>query len=285
MFVQTYPQPAEFLAVAQPFFEQDEITNNLILGASLRLQERKRSSRRHAPFLATAVSDNEIIAAATMLPPHRLLLACPTADPTPLRLLAELLVKTETAVSGTLSPTPVAEAMARQWAQLTGGSYDVLMVQRLFALREVKPPAWPNGRFRPARMEDIDLMAQWVYAFQNEALPHETADLQAAKLIAANLLQLGNLFLWDDGGPVSMAAQARPTRRGCAINLVYTPPEHRGHGYASACVARLSQHLLDHGFKFCTLFTDQSNPTANRIYQAIGYHPVTDFSDLRFVPA
>jgi hypothetical protein len=61
MFVQTYPQAVEFLAAAQPFLEQDEITNSLILGASLRLQARGRSSRRHPLFLATAVSDSEII--------------------------------------------------------------------------------------------------------------------------------------------------------------------------------------------------------------------------------
>jgi uncharacterized protein len=282
MYVQSYPQAAEFLAAAQPFLEQDEIINNFILGASLRLKERKRQSRRHAPFLATAVANSEIIAAAMMLPPHRLLLSCPTAAPAPLRLLAELLQRANTAVAGTLSPSPVAEEMANQWTRLTGSGYDVLARQRLFALQEVTPPAWPNGRFRPARMEDVELVGQWIYAFQTEALPHETADMQAARLIAANLIQLGNIHLWDDGGPVSMAAQARPTRRGCAINLVYTPLDRRGHGYASACVARLSQHLLDQGFEFCTLFTDQANPTSNRIYQAIGYRPVTDFLDLRF---
>jgi uncharacterized protein len=282
MFVQSYPQAAEFLTAAQPFLEQDEITNNLILGTSLRLKERKRRSRRHVPFLATAVADGDVVAAAVMLPPHRLLLAYPMAAPTALRLLAELLWQTKTTISGILSPTPLAEEMARQWIQLTGVSYDVLAEQRLFVLYEVNPPLWPNGRFRPARMEDIDLMAQWVYAFQNEALPHETADFQAAELIAANLLQRGDLYVWDNGGPVSMAARARPTRRGSAINLVYTPPDKRGQGYASACVASLSQQLLNSGLEFCTLFTDQTNPTSNHIYQAIGYRPVTDFLDLRF---
>jgi uncharacterized protein len=283
MFVQTYPQAAEFLAAAQPFLEQDEITNSLILGASLRLQARGRSSRRRPPFLATAVSDSDVVAAAMLLPPHRLLLACPTAARTPLRLLTDLLLQTETAVSGTLAPAAVAEAMARQWTAQTGESSEVRMRQRLFVLHEVIAPVWPNGRFRPARLDDVELVADWVHAFQTEALPHETADMQAARMLATNLLQTGGLFVWDDGsGPVCMAAQARPTRRGSALNLVYTPPEKRGRGYASACVASLSQHLLDEGFHFCTLFTDQANPTSNRIYQAIGYQAVTDFLDIGF---
>ena len=61
------------------------------------------------------------------------------------------------------------------------------------------------------------------------------------------------------------------------INRVYTPPEFRGRGYASNLVASLSRHLLDSGRKFCFLFTELANPTSNKIYQQIGYHPVSDF--------
>ncbi len=61
------------------------------------------------------------------------------------------------------------------------------------------------------------------------------------------------------------------------VNLVYTPPELRGKGYATNCVAALSQKLLDDGYKFCSLFTDLSNPTSNDIYSKIGYNPIADF--------
>jgi predicted GNAT family acetyltransferase len=47
-------------------------------------------------------------------------------------------------------------------------------------------------------------------------------------------------------------------------------------------VAKLSQHLLDQGRTFCTLFTDLANPTSNRIYQNIGYRPVCDYTVYRF---
>ena len=36
------------------------------------------------------------------------------------------------------------------------------------------------------------------------------------------------------------------------------------------------------GYQFCTLFTDQANPTANSIYQKIGYCPVCDFVEYEF---
>ncbi|BAY85818.1 GCN5-related N-acetyltransferase [Calothrix parasitica NIES-267] len=64
--------------------------------------------------------------------------------------------------------------------------------------------------------------------------------------------------------------------------MVYTPPEYRKKGYASACVAGLSQTLLGEGYKFCFLFTDLSNPTSNKIYQKIGYQPVADWNNYSF---
>ncbi|MEO2005035.1 MAG: GNAT family N-acetyltransferase [Candidatus Poribacteria bacterium] len=48
-------------------------------------------------------------------------------------------------------------------------------------------------------------------------------------------------------------------------------PELRGRGYASALVAKLSQHMLDSGFSFCVLYTDLANPRSNAIYEKIGY--------------
>ena len=63
------------------------------------------------------------------------------------------------------------------------------------------------------------------------------------------------------------------------IGPVYTPKEHRGHGYASRAVAEVSQLLLDRGVR-CCLFTDQANPTSNRIYESIGYRPVVDMVNL-----
>ena len=80
--------------------------------------------------------------------------------------------------------------------------------------------------------------------------------------------------MWDHGGPVSMASATGPTPNGIRVNGVYTPPEHRGRGYATACVAALSARLLAEGRRFCFLFTDAANPTSNAIYQRIGYVPL-----------
>jgi predicted GNAT family acetyltransferase len=79
-----------------------------------------------------------------------------------------------------------------------------------------------------------------------------------------------------------MAASSRKTPNGVVVSLVYTSKEHRGKGYASACVASLSKLLLEKGNKFCALFTDLANPTSNSIYMKMGYKPICDFDNYSF---
>ena len=63
------------------------------------------------------------------------------------------------------------------------------------------------------------------------------------------------------------------------VGPVYTPGAHRGRGYASVLTAHVSRLLRDSGTRVC-LFTDQANPTSNKIYAAIGYVPVVDMANL-----
>jgi len=96
--------------------------------------------------------------------------------------------------------------------------------------------------------------------------------------IIQRLIDEKRIFVWEDASEIrSMACIAGPTPNGMRINRVYTPSEFRGRGYASNVVAAVSQHLLNSGRKFCFLFTDLANPTSNKIYQQIGYEPVSDF--------
>jgi predicted GNAT family acetyltransferase len=57
---------------------------------------------------------------------------------------------------------------------------------------------------------------------------------------------------------------------------VYTPPEHRGRGYAAAVTAEVSAAARRAGADEVLLFTDLANPTSNGVYTRIGYRPVSD---------
>ena len=95
-------------------------------------------------------------------------------------------------------------------------------------------------------------------------------------------ISAGRFFLWVDEKPVSMALISPPTGDSQMVGGVYTPPALRGKGYATSCVAKLSQRVLDSGVPSCRLFTDLANPTSNKIYARIGYHPVADFEHYLF---
>jgi predicted GNAT family acetyltransferase len=88
--------------------------------------------------------------------------------------------------------------------------------------------------------------------------------------------------LEDNGRPVSMAGYTREMQTVIGVAFVYTPPHFRGRGYASSCVAQLSQMALDNGFTKYVLYTDLANPTSNSIYQKIGYEPICDSLMLKF---
>lgn len=67
------------------------------------------------------------------------------------------------------------------------------------------------------------------------------------------------------------------------IGPVYTPCGLRGRGYASAAVHEVARVLRDAGSQVC-LFTDQANPTSNRIYASLGFEAYVDTAMYRIEP-
>ena len=81
-----------------------------------------------------------------------------------------------------------------------------------------------------------------------------------------------------------MAGYNEVTAKGVRIAPVYTPPAERRKGYAAACVAHLSQHLLDSGRSWCVIFADVRNPTSNSIYRRMGYRKAVTYREYDFAP-
>lgn len=271
---------AGFLEIAQPWMEEREVENNLILGIALLLLKNP-DYYNVQPFMAVVKDAGKPVVAALMTAPFNLALAG-QPKPAALETLARALVEQGSDLPGVTGPAATSRAFAELWSELTGKKLQVRMQMRLYELTRVIQPPLPPGRLREAGTEDVDLVSDWVFAFRQEAL-HETAILEKVRPQVERLISEGKVFLWDDGGPVSLAASARPTRHGVSINQVYTPPQQRRKGYASACVAALSQLQIEAGYKYCCLFTDLANPTSNQIYIDIGYQPVCDFLEHRFV--
>lgn len=276
-----HQQADSFLNTAKPALEQEEAANNLMLGICMRLQQFPEHIE-HQPYLATVSDADELIAAAVMTPPYKLIVYAASSSSTDaFHLIAQNLMDEKWTLPGVNGPAEAALAFAQAWSKLTRIRFENNRKLRVYELKAVEHPQNVPGQMRIATQADVDLVAEWLKGFHVEALPD---DPQIDFWGSARLrIAQGYFYIWEDQGkPVCMAASTRPTYNGITVNAVYTPPEARRKGYATACVAQLSQLLLDQGYQFCSLFTDLSNPTSNSIYQKIGYKPVCDFHEFQF---
>ncbi len=283
MRLRRFDRADDYLAVAGTFLVARESEHNLMLGLCYALAQH---SERFGPppYLAAVEHDGAVVAAALMTPPANLVLSH-TEEPEAIQLLAFDIKRGYLTLPGVFGPSDVSRSFAECWQGLTGQPYALHMAQRIYQLESVTPSPGAPGSLRRAGPSDRELVIEWMTAFHVEAgsaVDPARAALRAAetRLDSAD----SALYFWMDGSPVSLAGYTGPTPNGIRIGPVYTPPEHRGHGYASTCVATLSQLLLDGGRKFCFLFTDLSNPTSNHIYQSIGYRSVCDVDEYRFSP-
>jgi predicted GNAT family acetyltransferase len=281
--IATYDEAGAFLVKAQAALERNEEENHLILGICERMRAHPERVNKQ-PFLGIIETEGEIVLGVMMTPPFPLVLArVGDIDKRTFSLLADKLLHDDWPVTEINGPEVLSSEFADVWAAETGTHKRIARQQRLYSLSRVQIPLGVNGVLRKATAEDLSVVLAWGEAFTIELHDEMSMDFTQLKRVIHDLISVGNIYLWDDGGPVSMAMQNRPSRNGVAVSYVYTPPPKRRRGYASACVAALSEVLLASNYKFCTLYTDLHDPTTNSIYQAVGYQPVADFTSYTFI--
>jgi predicted GNAT family acetyltransferase len=280
MEIRTYTDAGTFLRNTQAELESSEAANSLMLGVCERLV-RHPERFTEAPCLKTVRDENDLVLAAMMTPPHNLVVYGHQGDlDVGAKSLVKDLLRGRRHVPGVLGPSEIATRVAKSWAENAGSECRLRGRQRVYELREVKAAVPERGRLVQATVNDVELVAEWRYAFHREIFGE--ADRQESARNARARIADGDVYLWVEGQPVSMAMKTRPTRNGISVSLVYTPPRLRRQGYATACVGELSRTLLASGWAFCALFADVSNVAANRVYQRIGYRPVCDYDEYVF---
>ncbi len=283
--VTRFNNPEDFLDVAGEALYRQEALNCLMVGIVETLIGNTHYYSEHDPYLGVVSRDGEVILAGTMTPPFGLVVVPIGEDMRlPLALLVQGLLHEGFSPPDVHGVKPYSRQFAELWAEHTGKEIQLEIELRIYTLEQVNHPVGVSGEFLQAGSEHANLITNWMQAFEVEALQMQPSDTDRLRQSVLRRIEAGNWFLWQDGGKiVSMCQRTRPTRKGCSISGVYSPPEQRGRGYASACVAALSQHLLDEGFAFTSLFTDLANPTSNQIYMKIGYQPLADFEKIRML--
>lgn len=269
MDIESFHSPVSFLGAARAFLVANEAANNLILGVTFAAVRGD-----YDVFAGWVARDGaEVVAAAAQTPPHDLLLARSDSN----RGVDAMAAATHH-VPGVIGATPEVDRFVRNFPDATRK-----FRQGVYQLSQLKVKVDPGSR----RASDVEraLLLGWMIDFMHEVTGE--ADSDRARLNLERRLDrpadVGGVWVHESNGEiVCMSGYAGPTPNGMRIGPVYTPPEHRGNGYASRLVAAQSRWLLDHGRRFCFLYTDLDNPTSNSIYKRIGYEMVCESAEYSF---
>lgn len=176
------------------------------------------------------------------------------------------------ALPGVFGPAGTASRFAEVWARRGKVAAIHTSAERLYEVRDLRFPAGADGTLRRAAEADRGLLLSWQQGFEAGA---DWASSDPAAVFVTRRLAAGDVWIWDDDGPVSMAARTEVVAGVSRIQAVNTPPEQRARGYASAGVAALSASVLAQGLR-CVLNANVNNVVANSVYQRLGYQAVSD---------
>jgi uncharacterized protein len=289
MYLHRFDQVQDFWQATQAYLCQSLAEHNLLLGVLLqRLRQPKQT-----PIYLAAVFDQDVdhecsqsfdqasvVAVAIQTPPHKLLLS-KAADLDAVALIAADVQSFPSQLPGVSALVPESTAFVTAWQAMTGQASRRVMEMCIHRLTAVQPLTMPEGELRLATPTDRSLLVNWFRVFASEIGEVVRADPEE---FVDGGIQRGSIYLWVDaaGNPVSWAGGSQVLPSFARVGPVYTPPEFRRRGYASACVAQMSQRFLAQSCQACFLFTDLANPTSNHIYRSIGYQPLCDWHDYGF---
>ena len=261
----------------ESYLLQDEAVNCLLLAISLSLCQ---SDRHKSSYLALVEENRMILATAIHVRDSQLFLS-KSSNLEAVRLITKDLAVSSRSISGITAPQSEAEAFIAAWQKSTKQSIELKIAMQIQQIEKIKAIDYAAGQLRLATSAEIELLTKWIQAFTKEALGVNELEADSQRWVIRHLEQ-DSFYIWENKNRlVSMAAFGGTTPNGIRIGSVYTPPEYRGEGYATSCVATMSKILLKQK-KYCFLFTDIANSTSNKIYAQIGYRPMGKIEDYEF---
>ena len=284
MEVKFYEDITEFYNLVLGFLLKNEAENNLLFSILNAIKINPKRYGEEKSILITVDEKKKIKLVSLRTPPFNQLISY-TDDLKSIDILAKELLQKNIELPGVLGLKEGAKNFAQLWCENKKMNSQLIRNERVYKLEKVAEETLGDRDFIIGTEVNQTLILNWAKKFILEALP-ETEESQITRSQEALVEDIKNkklFLLMDKNEVVSMARKAGKTPNGNLVNLVYTPPELRRRGYATECVARLSKHLLEEGNKFCFLFTDLMNPVSNSIYQKIGYHPVIDVDEYKFM--
>ncbi|MFE2530945.1 GNAT family N-acetyltransferase [Streptomyces sp. NPDC059371] len=268
----------DFLARAGHFLRSQPGRNIMQLTWAERVRQRGADAfGAEAPLFGVLEQGGEVHATFYRLPPRGFSLSPLT--PEQADALAVRLTALGNPVPHVSADHRTAALFAEAWQRHTGATPKPRETRlRLYRLETLTPPEpMPAGRGRVLGERDLGQIIFWCGEFAR-AVGEEvsiSADTWAGTRFADK-----RYTLWEtpDGTPVSVAGMNPLIGGQIQVDIVYTPAEQRGRGYAGAVTTEVSRAALAAGARDVVLFADLSNPTSNALYQRLGYRTLTDWA-------
>jgi predicted GNAT family acetyltransferase len=245
---------------------RDEAINNGIIGA-IDLQA-EDSSVYAPPFWYASIEDEgEILGVALHSKPDGLM-----TTKMPAACFDDVFRSVDEVVGPPhriLAPVDVASSLSKRWATSRYLQSQLQMTWNVYTLESpTTSHKQVDGDLRAANDGDQDVARRWGTAYGDEKpAPVDVAEFMLRKL------RRKEMYIWDNGGPTTLITLSGFTTNGVRISSVYTPAEHRGHGYASIAVAKMCDVVFEKGYSFVTLAAIAGDP-AERIYQRLGFKQI-----------
>jgi RimJ/RimL family protein N-acetyltransferase len=277
MQVIRHSDPDTFLAAVRPMFDRGEASASLFAGWAHSMKRTPLPADERV-YLATCVAGEQAGAAiqrdtGPVIVGH--------SDPGVAAAFADDLARDWPGLQGVMGALAGCSAFARRWRDLTGRGHALRAHLRQHALTAVADVPEPAGAVRVAGPADVDWLTVRQVAFIEEVGMPDSAD--RIRTAMPGRIDRGEFRIWDDRGPVAFAGFNDAAPDFARVAPVYTLPECRGRGYATALVAAVSRELLARGKRKLFLTTDAANPVSNAIYARIGYRYENDDYHYDFV--
>lgn len=285
MDIVRFREAQAFLDVTFGLLSAEVVRNQVLLGVAAMAADQPHV---YPDYEAFVVFDGGVpVVAAAQTAPYNFIMSH-GGNQGAVRLLSSAIAGSGLEVPGILGNLPLIGEFVRAWDRLTGTTSMEVLRQGVFSLEHVEDLVVTPGQMRDATKDDRTMLIEWWDAFNAEALPDDAHGARSSSVAERVDLRLDpergqGVSLWvADDRVVSMSGYSSPVADSVRIGPVYTPPDLRGRGFATALVAGQSRRFLAEGQDRCLLHTDLANPTSNAIYERIGYRKVAEAAEYRF---
>ncbi len=180
--------------------------------------------------------------------------------------IVDAIVADGIALPGAIGEALTALAFAACWMERIRCGAVPVRGLRLYELHDLRDRVAVRGSLRRPMPGEQDLLVGWMTAFYAEVDERGNPQRNVDDGMASD-----GLWLWDEGGPVSMAALFAAAAGVRRVQGVYTPEQYRNRGYAGACVSGLAIKTHRNGQR-CMLFADLGNAASELVISGIGFH-------------